>query len=250
MFRALAFLTPFGRAATPTPRTLLAMPAVGAMIGLAVGGLWWLTGNHTSALVAAAVAVAADALLTGLLHLDGLSDSADGLLAPMDRLRRLAVMRDPAVGAFGAVALIVVLLLRFAVFASIVGTGAWTILTIGALWCLSRTVMAVVTRAVPYARSGGGLASAFRNDAHGGGQNGRQAQLGAFAPLVIGLAFAVPLAFVGSGARGLIALGIAVLVGGLVIALAWRRLGGFTGDVLGAAGVMAETAGLLVLAVQ
>src|SRR5258708_2803101 len=107
---ALAFLTPFGRTSRPTPLTLDWFPVVGAAIGRAVGGVWWAPAKEWTPLVAAGLTVAADIALTGFLHLDGLADTADGLLPPMDRSRRLEVLHDPAVGAFGAVALTAVLL--------------------------------------------------------------------------------------------------------------------------------------------
>ena len=114
MRRALAFLTPVGRGGVPTPRTFDWFPLVGAAIGLAVGGAWWLADRAWAPIVGGAVTVVVDIVLTGGLHLDGLADAADGLVPPMERIRRLQVLSDPAVGAFGGVALVTVLLLRFA----------------------------------------------------------------------------------------------------------------------------------------
>jgi adenosylcobinamide-GDP ribazoletransferase len=207
---------------------------VGALIGLAVGGAWWGAAHLWPPLVAAALAVTADVVITGMLHLDGLSDSADGLIAPMDRARRLAVMRDPSVGAFGAVALVVTLLLRFSAFAA-ASSSPWTV---AAIWCASRTAMAVIAAAVPYARAGG-LASAFLG--------GRPATTVAVC-LAVGIVIAVPLAVLGLGWWGLLPLGCVALGAGSVAQLARRRIGGFTGDVLGAAGVVGETIGLLAMA--
>jgi adenosylcobinamide-GDP ribazoletransferase len=237
MLQALSFLTIAGRAAPSTTRrpTSLALPwfpIVGALIGLAVGYAWWGAEQLWPPLVAAAIALVADAAITGMLHLDGLSDSADGLLAPMDRERRLAVMRDPSVGAFGAVTLIVVLLMRLSVFASLPAAP----LTVAALWCTSRASMAMITVTLPYARTSGGLASAFLGARRG-------AVLGM--TTVLALVVSVPSALAGSGWHGLVAVA-ATLVGAATVALFARaRLGGFTGDVLGAAGVIGETVGLI-----
>ena len=88
-------------------------------------------------------------------------------------------------------------------------------------------------------RRPGGLASAFRGPAI------------LASPVFLGLAgglLAAGLAFAGRGAHGLAALGAEAAGAGAVVLLAWRRLGGFTGDVLGAAAVVGETAGLLTLA--
>jgi adenosylcobinamide-GDP ribazoletransferase len=237
MRRALAFLTPLGGAATPSPAALPWFPVVGAALGLAVGGVWWGASQLWPPAVAAAVAVAADLALTGMLHLDGLVDSADGLLAPLEREHRLEVMADPRAGAFGIAAAVVVLLLRWSALAALRPRP----LLLAGLWCASRSLMATVTGSVPYARPGG-LAAAFLPE---GG-----ARRATAAPAAAGLVAAVVLAGVATGRGGVVAV-LAVTTAGLaVVALARRRLGGFTGDVLGAAGVVGETAGLLVAAAR
>jgi adenosylcobinamide-GDP ribazoletransferase len=235
MRRAVSFLTPFGGPADPAPSALAWFPAVGALIGLAVGGIWWAARQGWAPPAAAAIAVIADAALTGMLHLDGLADAADGLLPPLARARRLEVMADPRLGAFGAAGLAIVLLARFGAFASMPPSP----LAVAGLWSGSRTAMAVTAQIVPYARPAG-LASAFLPGA------ARRA-----GPAVLGLAgglLALALAFAGRGALGLAAVGAEAAVAAAVVLLSWRRLGGFTGDVLGAAAVAGETAGLLTLA--
>lgn len=243
MRRAVSFLTPFGGPADPAPSALAWFPAVGALIGLAVGAIWWAARRGWAPPAAAAIAVIADAALTGLLHLDGLADAADGLLPPLSRARRLEVMADPRLGAFGAAGLGIVLLARFGAFASMLPSP----LAVAGLWSGSRTAMAVTARAVPYARPGG-LASAFLP------APGARTRPGAAArPAVLGLAgglLAVALAFAGRGALGVAAVGAEAAGAAAVVFLARRRLGGFTGDVLGAAAVVGETAGLLTLALR
>ncbi len=240
MRRALAFLTPFGGAAVPTPGSLDWFPLVGAAIGLAVGAVWWLAGRAWPPAAAAGVTLLSDVVLTGYLHLDGLADTADGLLPPMSTERRLEVMADPAVGAFGAVTLFVVLVLRFGAFASTMAAP----LVVGALWCGSRTAMAVVARCLHYARPGG-LASAFVGPPEPG-----RTMAGALVPGLVGTGLALSMAIEGRGGHGLAALGAEVVGMAMVVVLAQRRIGGFTGDVLGAAGVVGETLGLLVLAAK
>lgn len=228
MKEALAFLTPLGGARTPDRRTLSWFPVVGALLGAVIGGVWWGAERLWPPAVAAAIVVAADLAVTGMLHLDGLVDSADGLLGHLPEERRLAVMSEPTVGAFGVAAAGAVLLLRFAALASMAPHAALT----AGLWCGSRTVMAVAARSVPYARPAG-LVSAFTG--------------GDWRPVA---AYGVGAAFVfGAGARGLAgaaAVAVALVAGGLVVAGGRARLGGCTGDVLGAAGIVAETAGLVV----
>ncbi len=235
---ALSFLTPFGRSSVPSAQDMAWFPFVGMGIGLAVGGLWWGAAHVLPAAVAAAVAVAADGVLTGGLHLDGLADAADGLLPPLERRRRLDVMRDPALGAFGVVTLAVVLLVRFAVFATV----APAPLAVAALWGVSRAAMVVTSRVLPYARTEGGLADVFVAGA-------RRRRTGSIL-VAVGLAGCVALAVAGRHGRGLVALVAEATMFAAVALFARRRIGGFTGDVLGAAGVVGETAGLVVLALR
>ena len=229
--RALAFLTPLGGPAPPSPGALAWFSLIGAGLGLALGGVWWLADHLWPAPVAAAVVVAADLALTGMLHLDGLVDSADGLLPPLEPGRRLEVMADPASGAFGLGAAVTVLLLRWTSLAALAPSPA----LLGALWCASRLAMADFARTVPYARPAG-LASAFLDSGP------RRAP-------VAGVLLGAVLVALGGGdaVAGVAVLGVASAA---VVALAVRRVGGFTGDVLGAAGMVGETAGLLAAAVR
>jgi adenosylcobinamide-GDP ribazoletransferase len=232
MRRALAFLTPLFGASEPRPDTLGWFPIVGAALGLVVGAVWWGAERVWPAAVAAAIVVVVDLAFTGMLHVDGLADAADGLLPHLDRARRLDVMATPDVGAFGVATVTGVLLLRWTALA----VTAPSPLLLGGLWCASRTAMAVTARRVPYARPDG-LAAAFL---------GRRA----LATAAVGTVLSLALAFAGPGAVGIAAVGGVALGAALVVALAWRRIGGFTGDVLGAAGVVGETSGLLVAAAR
>jgi adenosylcobinamide-GDP ribazoletransferase len=119
MRSALGFLTVVGGAAPPDRRAPAWFGPVGAALGLAVGGAWWVAGELWPALVAALLAVAVDAALTGMLHFDGLADSADGLLPPLDRRRRLEVMAAPDIGAFGVMVVTLVVLARVAALAAV-----------------------------------------------------------------------------------------------------------------------------------
>ena len=226
MRKALSFLTPLGGPSAPGSTAWF--PAVGAAMGLALGGMWWLASEVWPASVAAALVVAADLALTGLLHADGLVDAADGLLPHLPAERRLSVMAEPGAGAFGVAVLGAALLLR------------WTALStlrpapflLAGLWCASRTGMAVTAARVPYARAEG-LASAFV-----GGS-----------PALFGLVLAPALALLWRPAGVVAVLAAAAAFAG-VVAFARRRIGGFTGDILGAAGLVSETAGLVIAAAR
>ena len=233
MIEALSFLTIVGHGRTPTSASLRWFAPVGALIGALVGLTWWGASHWWPPLVAAGMAVLADLVLTGMLHLDGLADSADGLLAHMDRDRRLAVMAQPDVGAFGVGAVVLVLILRWSALAAMDPDGR-TALTIAALWAVSRLVMVHTVRTSRYARAEG-LASAFVSEA--------PLRIGVWAQL---LAIAACGFWLGKHWQSLAAIAAAVIAGIALVVGARRRLGGFTGDVLGAAGMVGETVGLVV----
>lgn len=231
---ALGFLTVVGFAASggPSRRSVAWFAPVGAVLGLAVGAAWWAGDHLWPALLAATLAVAVDAALTGLLHLDGLADSADGLIPPLSRARRLEVMADPRAGGFAVVTVILVLGLRVAALDALEPDP----LLLAGVWAMARAAMAVTLATVPYARRDG-LASSF--------------VAAPLAPGLAGLAGGLALVVVAHGALPGLAVGLALVgTAAMVVGLAWRRLGGFTGDVLGAAGVVAETLALVVAAAR
>jgi len=236
--RALAFLTPLGGAAVPSPSALGWFPVIGAALGAFLGLVWWGAHQLWPPAVAAGLVVAADLAITGMLHIDGLMDAADGLLPHLSRERRLEVLADPKVGAFGLAAGGTALLLRWAALFSM----RPSVLLLVGLWAASRAFMAVTVSTVPYARAGsGGLASAFLQ--------GDTARPGVAAG-IIGTALAGGAVALWHPLAGLVALAAGIGAAVLVVLFAVRRIGGFTGDVLGAAGVVLETVGLVVAAAK
>jgi adenosylcobinamide-GDP ribazoletransferase len=235
---AVAFLTPLGGAVAPSPTAFAWFPAVGAAMGALLGLLWWSTEHLWPAPVAAAIVVAADLGLTGLLHIDGLVDAADGLLPHLERDRRLAVMSEPSIGAFGIATGAVVLLARFPALETV----RPSVLLLTGIWCGSRAVMAVVPSLVPYARAAtGGLATSFLPE--GRVAPGLVAAVTGVGGLLCAVMFWRPLGGAVAATSGLVA-------AALVVWFALRRIGGFTGDVLGAAGVVFETVALVVAAAR
>jgi adenosylcobinamide-GDP ribazoletransferase len=238
---ALAFLTIAGRARPPRTRDLVWFPVVGALLGAVLGLIWWGAENIWPSAVAAALVVAADLALTGLLHVDGLADSADGLLPHLDRDRRLAVMSAPDVGAFAVAAVAATLLLRWSALAAQPVDGWRSVVVLAAIWSASRAAMVLVLTTQPYARAGeGGLASRFLDDRPGGGR--LPAAVAATAVVVAVVAGAV------GDTWGPACLLTGLGAGLLVVLLARRRIGGYTGDVLGALGMVIETVALVALA--
>jgi adenosylcobinamide-GDP ribazoletransferase len=212
-----------------------AWPLVGAVLGamgaaLASGALWLgVTPGVTAALV-----LALGAMLTGGLHEDGLSDTADGLYGGWTKARRLEIMKDSRVGSYGVLALVLVTLARWsALTAVLVYGGHWAALV--ATGALSRAPMALVMALLPSAR-GEGLSHA----------TGRPSPATALVSLLLAVAIAwvltgwtaVPLLFAALGAAILLAF------------LALRKIGGQTGDILGAVQQLADVACLAVLSAR
>ncbi len=223
----------------PTPRTGTPAEAqVGASllwympVGLLLGGLLytlaWLLGG-VSPLLAAALLLTGWLALTGILHLDGLADCADAWVGGHgDRERSLAIMKDPACGPAGVVALLVLLLLKFAALAALLEQGLlWPLLLIPALARAQLPLLFLTTR---YVRPGGiGAVMAERLP-----RRDAWAVLGlsGFSLLAAAILWSVPL---------LLTLGlVALLVFALVRRASLQRLGGFTGDVAGALVVITE----------
>ena len=214
-------------------RAVWAFPVVGAAIGtllvLLLGLLSGWLGLHP--LAAAVVVVGAGLLLTGALHEDGLADVADAL-GGRDAVRRLEIMKDSRLGAFGVLSLVLMILLRVGVIfvlaeplqpglalAVLVGAGAW-----------SRALMALVWSMLPPANPGG-LASIRPGLRQAG-----------FA-IAIGLILLLLLLVLLPGTSFLlIAAVLAAVVAGLFALFALWQFGGVTGDVCGAAQVLAELA--------
>jgi len=203
-------------------------PVVGLGLGVVLVGVDRMTGLVFPSLLAALLTVTAWKLVTGGLHLDGLADSLDGL-AGGDPAHRLAIMRDSRIGAFGAMGLILVLLLEIVAVSELPpGLRERTLLVVPVI---ARATPPLLVRLFPPARSEGSGA-AF------------SASVKWWAvPVALVIALAVTLAAL----QGLGAL-VFVLSVASAVAVAWfivTRVSGITGDVLGAAIEVGELAGLL-----
>jgi adenosylcobinamide-GDP ribazoletransferase len=184
---------------------------------------------------AAVLAVLAGIVVTGALHEDGIADTADGLIGGADRDERLAIMRDSRHGTFGVVAIVLSVLLRAAALARI-GEPIYAGLALIAAHAASRTALPCAMRVLAPARAEGLGAGA-----------GRPSLPPAVAALAIGLL--VSLAALGP-ARGLVAIGLAGAAIFALGVLAHRRIGGYTGDVLGAFQQIGEIVMLLTAAAK
>lgn len=118
---ALALLTilPVRRELDFSARALAWFPLVGAALGVILVAVDFGARHFFPPLVSAALTLAAWVLVTGALHLDGLSDACDALFAATTRERRLEILRDVHLGAFGATGLVILLLLKFSALDSV-----------------------------------------------------------------------------------------------------------------------------------
>lgn len=202
------------------------------VVGLGIGVLQLFAGVVALAIglpatVAAGLAIAAGLLATGGLHEDGLADCADGFWGGFDRARRLEILKDSRIGAYGVLVLIVVIGLRWTLLAQLLLHAPWALV---AAAMLGRSAMVAVMARLPFAREGGLAAQVGRPPM-------AAVWLGAICAVLGALAFA------GIGA-GLIAT-VSAACGALgVAAVARAKIGGQTGDVLGATQVMSELAAL------
>ena len=204
-----------------------AFPVVGLVIGAFAGVVAALAGwIGLPAGMAAAAALAFLALVTGGMHEDGLADLADAM-GGMTVERRLEIMKDSRIGAYGVIALSIALLARWSGMAEL---SSWTLIfTLAAIGATSRAVMVWLMYAMQPVRENGLSA--------GVGKPSRETVL-----VASGIAFTACVLFTGLSGVMLFTL---IFAGAMPIYwLAKRTLGGQTGDVLGAAQQSAEIVGL------
>jgi adenosylcobinamide-GDP ribazoletransferase len=234
---ALSFLTiaPVPRRHIAEARELADSMAWFPLVGLLLGGM--LTGvalglhHYLPASATAAIVVALLAVATRALHLDGLADTLDGLGGGQTPEASLRIMKDHAVGAFGAVGIVLALLLKYTLILGLLEAGGLRFLLIFPV--ISRGAMVLLAYLSPYARPEGGLGEAMTTLT-----TGRTLALAAGSAVLI-----VASACQG---RGLAALAVAALLTWGLAHYFRQRLGGVTGDVFGAVNEGMEIVALIV----
>ncbi|HEX5352767.1 MAG TPA: adenosylcobinamide-GDP ribazoletransferase [Rhodanobacteraceae bacterium] len=209
--------------------SLVWYPVVGAVLGVLLIALAWVL-RDVNPLLRASLTLVAWIASTGALHLDGLADSADAWAGGMgDRARTLAIMKDPASGPMGVVAIVLVLLLKFAALASL-PWAAWPALLLAPL--LARAALVALFLTTPYVRPGG-----LGDDLQ------RAPRLTCLIVLAVSIAYCAIARWRGAW----------ILLAATIVFAFWRhacmrRLGGCTGDTAGALVEMTEVAVLVVSA--
>ena len=247
---AVQFLT---RVPTPAIRSLDAgalalsvryFPLVGVLVGLVNAGIWWAASRCFPTSVSTGIMLAASALLTGALHEDGFADACDAFGAGATRERVLAIMKDSRIGAYGAIGLILMLGLKWAAIAAL--PFAVVPLLLVAAHMISRWYATGLIWRLAYVRTEESRSRPFTGRLSGAGW------------ILSGLIGIAGLALVAAGmlrsGAGTIALDAELLGAGAIAAAAVtllaagyfrHRIGGYTGDCLGAAQQLAELTFLL-----
>lgn len=214
-------------------RSMMWFPAVGLILGGILAGAMWLFDLLVPRAVSDGLVMLLQILLTRCLHLDGLADTVDGWGGGRTPEERLAIMRDPHIGAMGVVALIVALGLRYLGLATLPDAGRT--LAVMSMPLVGRWAITIGGLRVPYARAEGGLAQPFLSSL--------KTEHVIIATIMAGLwviwAFGL--------ADGLIILTLGGLVARGIAWLSLRLCRGITGDVFGMINEVAEVAFLLVI---
>lgn len=209
-------------------------PAVGLVVGLVLAGLDWIVGRLWPAGVSTALVLAVWVVLTGALHLDGFVDCCDALWAPVSKERRLEILRDVHVGAYGVVGATLLLLLKYSALLAVPATFRLPVLLLVPV--LGRWSMTAAVVGYPYARLGPGLGQKAKAEA-----GRRQLTLATTLTLVAALVAWVA----GLGWLVLPSAFMAVLTLWAVAGWIRSKLGGLTGDGYGAICEVVEVVGLL-----
>jgi len=234
--RAFGFLTvyPLRASNTWTPETLgssmVYYPLVGTCIGLALWGLAVLLSMLFPPPIVSVLLLAGSLLITGGLHIDGLADLIDGLSGSYNREDALRIFKDPHVGSMAVAGVVLVLLVKYACLNALSPAALRPALVL--MTTLSRYAMVQLACFSPYARPTGGLGEPFvrgiRPEHH-----------------IMALLLALCSVLLFSGLRG-VYIGVLIGLGTLGLQVYFRhRLGGITGDVLGATNELSEAVVLL-----
>lgn len=211
-------------------------PLVGVVVALGQSFVYVTASMVLPHPVALLLAIAAGILLTGAFHEDGWADFCDGFGGHADRVETLRILRDSRIGAYGAIGVAVLILLKFETLAHI--DTDWIVASLLCAAAFSRGCAVLVMASLPYARDEADAKAKPVAESVGARE--------ALIALAVSLApLAALAAWTGDTAVGLLGLSFALLSTAAMRRLMRRRLGGYTGDCLGAVQQVAEVAFLL-----
>jgi len=207
-----------------------AFPIVGVIVGIIaciIGAIAF--GLGLNAPITAGIMLATSIIMTGAMHEDGLADCADGFWGGFDPVRRLEIMKDSQIGTYGVLALVIFTGLRWLTLSAVISLGFAGVI---AAAVLSRGVLPAIMAMVIHARDTG--------LSHSVGRPTQQSAATSFAVACV-------LALILLGSSAISAAIITALIAFAVTKLAKAKVGGQTGDVLGATQVLCETVILILL---
>ncbi len=226
--RTLTVIPVPGKECDSFSHSLFWFPVVGLLLGLMVASIGFFSSLTGWNELSAALVLLGGIVLSRGMHADGLADLADGFWGGRTREAILRIMKDPNVGSFGAIALSAMMLLKWIALFKLVSLGAFEFIAAGVL--LARQVQVLLASSLPYARKEGGTAQAFVSGA---------GALHIVVTALLTLLFLIPLLH--ADLYALVTVVAAALVGALLTGgLSWRKIGGVTGDVLGAGSEVTE----------
>ncbi len=226
--RTLTALPVPGKDAERFSSALCWFPVVGLLLGMIQAFTGYLIMTFGWSEAAAAVVLLTGVLLTRGIHADGFADVADGFFGGGNVEQRLRIMKDPAVGSFGSVALILLFLFKWVLLVKLLALGLYIWIVSGVM--LARLVQVILASSLPYARREGGTAAGFVEGA------------GVRHILITTFLSVIALLVVSGGT--LLPAGVALFAATGSVALAalvsLKKIRGVTGDVLGASSEITE----------
>jgi len=213
--------------------SLIYFPVIGLLIGALLAGAAFLF-SPLPGLLKSAIIVILSTFITGGIHLDGFADTCDGFYGSRSKEKILEIMRDSRIGSMGAMGLTAILLLKFSVIATLPNDILWKALI--AMAVFSRWAQVLACGAYPYAR-GEGKAKYFIERA-----NGREIAIGVF--------FTLAVFFLLMHLMGILLFFVSAACVYFFMRYINKKIGGMTGDTIGAVNEIAEVSILLLLGIM
>ncbi|MCP4137222.1 MAG: adenosylcobinamide-GDP ribazoletransferase [bacterium] len=200
-------------------RSFVFAPLIGLLIGAVLGGVYYLVGLTGKELITAIAVVTALVFMTGALHLDGLADAADGLFSNRPKERVLEIMKDSRIGTNGTVAIVLILILKIGLLVSLDKTNLFYYIIVMPVF--SRMSIAWIAGISGYARDDKGMGSAI-------------VEKTGLTTIILATLIALAAAVLFIGLMAAAAAFAVILFTVLLSRYSTKKIGGITGDIIGA----------------